>query len=88
MKSLCIIAVAAVAIAGCANAPMSPETMAQNAKQKNAVVGCVSGTGIYGRGTAVYVDTDKINDNQTVTVDQECKVSVTGNKATAAPKSP
>jgi hypothetical protein len=84
-RNLMTCLVAALALSGCAmGGSMSPEAMAQNAKAKNAVVGCVSGTGIYGRGTAVYVDTDKINDNQTVSVDQECKVSVTGSKA--APK--
>lgn len=86
MKTMTLLLIAA-ALNACATAPMSPEQMAAQAKQKNAVVGCAFGTNLYGRGAAVYVDTDKINDNQTVSVDAECKVSVTGSKgATAPPK--
>lgn len=69
-----------LALAGCAS--MSPEQLAQNAKDKNAVVACGSGSGPWGRVVTVYVDTNRIADNNTVSVDGECKVSVTGTKAT------
>lgn len=64
---------------------MSPEQMAANAKDKNAVVGCSYGLGIHGQGGAVYIDTNKIADNQSVTVAEKCVTTVTGTKA-AAPK--
>ena len=76
-------------LAGCGlmgGGSMSPEQMAQNVKDKNAVVGCTYGLGMYGQGAGVYVDTNKINDNQTVTVGEKCVVTVTGTKAQAAPK--
>lgn len=75
-------------LAGCAGlgSSMSPEQMAQNAKDKNAVVACGSGSGPWGRVVTVYVDTNKINDNNSVSVDAECKVSVTGTKSQGAPK--
>lgn len=69
-------------LCGCAS--MSPEQMAQNVKDKNAIVGCTYGLGIYGQGGAVYVDTNKINDNQSISVDEKCKVNVTGTKAVPA----
>lgn len=74
-------------LAGCAglSGQMSPEQMAQNVKDKNAVAGCTTGTGPWGKVTAVYVDTNKINDNQSVSVDAECKVLVTGTKSPPAP---
>jgi hypothetical protein len=77
-----------VLLAGCAamTSSMSPEQMAQHAKDKNAVVACGNGTGPWGKVTTVYVDTNKINDNNSVSVDSECKVSVTGTKAVPAPK--
>lgn len=69
-------------LAGCAS--MSPEQLAQNAKDKNAVVACGNGTGPWGKVTTVYVDTNKVNDNNSVTVDSECKVTVTGTKSVPA----
>jgi hypothetical protein len=60
---------------------MSPEQMAQNVKDKNAVVGCTYGLGMYGQGGALYIDTNRIADNQTVTVDEKCKATITGSKA-------
>lgn len=82
----CLAVAAALALTGCAGfggSTMSPEAMAQNVKDKNAVVGCIFGTGLYGRGGAVYVDTNKLAPNTGVSVDGECKVTVTG---TANPK--
>ncbi len=66
-------------ISGCAS--MNPEQLAANAKDKNAIAACGTGTGPWGKVTTVYVDTNKINDNQSVSVDAECKVNVTGSKA-------
>jgi hypothetical protein len=68
----------ALSLTACA--AMSPEQLAQQAKDKNAVVACGQGTGPWGKVVTVYVDTNKINDNNTVTVDGECHVSVTGTK--------
>lgn len=65
-------------------AAMSPEQLAASAKDKNAVVACGQGTGPWGKVVTVYVDTNRIADNNTVTVDGECKVSVTGTKAVPA----
>ena len=83
MKAV-LLAAAAIALAGCA--AMSPEQLAQQAKDKNAVVACGQGTGPWGKVVTVYVDTNKINDNNTVSVNGECNVSVTGTKG-AAPAS-
>lgn len=71
---------------GCASmgGAMSPEQMAVNVKDKNAVVACGAGTGPWGKVMTVYVDTNKINDNNSVTVDDSCKVSVTGTKSVPA----
>lgn len=84
MKVLYLILV--LLVSACST--MSPEQMAQNAKDKNAVVACGQGTGPWGKVTTVYVDTNKINDNNTVTVDGECKVSVTGTKSFNSPPRP
>lgn len=73
-------------LAGCST--MSPEQMAQNAKDKNAVVACGVGSGPWGKVTTVYIDTNKINDNNAVSVDGECKVSVTGTKSPAPVRTP
>ena len=74
MKALIILPL----LAACA--AMSPEQLAQQAKDKNAVVACGQGSGPWGKVVTVYVDTNKINDNNTVTVDGECHVAVTGTK--------
>lgn len=74
-----LILVSSIALAGCAT--MSPEQMAQNAKDKNAVIACVTGSGPWGKATTVYVDTNKLADNQGVSVDGECKVTATSSKA-------
>jgi uncharacterized protein YceK len=85
MKTLSLFAL--LMLAGCAGigSSMSPEQMAQNVKDKNAVVACGSGSGPWGRVVTVYVDTNKINDNNTVSVDSECKVNVTGTKQAVKP---
>lgn len=71
-------------LAACATT-MSPEQMAQNTKDKNAVVGCTYGLGIYGQGGGVYVDTNRIADNQTVSVGEKCAVTVSGSKSQPSP---
>lgn len=88
MKTIIAIFVT-LALAGCGalgGNSMSPEQMAQAVKDKNAVVGCTSGTGPWGKVGAVYVDTNKINDNNSVTVTADCTVTVTGTKAVPAAK--
>lgn len=75
--------VAALALSACAGLggqAMSPEQISANAKDKNAVVACGNGSGPWGRVITVYVDTNKINDNQAVQVDENCKVNVIGTK--------
>lgn len=66
-------------LTGCAS--MSPEQMAIQGKDKNAVVACGVGTGPWGKVTTVYIDANKIADNNSVTVNNECNVTVTGTKA-------
>lgn len=85
-----LITAAALSLAGCAGlgGAMSPEQMAANAKDKNAVVACGQGTGPWGKVVTVYVDSNRIADNNTVTVDGECKVTVTGTKAVPAAVKP
>lgn len=84
------VALLALLLSGCASlgSSMSPEQMAQAVKDKNAVVGCAYGIGIYGQGGTVYVDTNKINDNNTVTIEERCKVTVTGTKGAPAKVTP
>lgn len=77
MKRLIVVA---LILSGCATT-MSPEQMAQNVKDKNAVVGCVYGAGMYGHGVAVYVDTNKLAENTGVAVSGECQITVTGTKS-------
>lgn len=57
---------------------MSPEQLNAWAKDKNANVACGVVNSPYGRGVATYVVLDKaVLFNGTVTVDSECKVSIT-----------
>lgn len=78
MRHVVAVLVALLALEGCA--AMSPEQLASQAKDKNAVVACGQGTGPWGKVVTVYVDTNKINDNNTVTVTGECNIQVTGTK--------
>lgn len=72
-------ALIALLLSGCA--AMSPEQLAAQAKDKNAIVACGVGSGPWGKVVTVFVDTNKIAEQQSVTVDDACKVSVTGGKA-------
>lgn len=82
MKTRLIVAATLAALnAGCA--AMDPAQLAAQAKDKNAIVACGQGTGPWGKVVTVYVDTNKINDNNTVSVSGECNVSVTGTKGVA-----
>lgn len=85
MKAILLLALVLTGCAGIGSS-MSPEQMAQNVKDKNAVVACGSGSGPWGRVVTVYVDSNRIADNQNVSVDSECKVSVTGTKSTPGAK--
>lgn len=84
-KALFIAIVASLGLAGCAGQVMSPEQIAANAKDRNAVAACGTGSGPWGKVTTVYVDMNKLGDNQAVSVDGECKVVATSNRAVAAP---
>lgn len=84
-KALFTAIIASLGIAGCATT-MSPEQMAQNAKDKNAVIACVTGTGPWGKATTVYVDTNKLADNQGVSVEGDCKITATSSKSPAVVK--
>lgn len=68
-------------LSGCA--AMDPAQLAAQAKDKNAIVACGQGTGPWGKVVTVYVDTNRINDNNTVSVNGECNVTVTGTKGAA-----
>lgn len=74
-------------LAGCAGlgAPnMSPEQLSAAAKDKNASVACGTGTGPWGKVNTVYVNVDKASvTNGTVSVDAECKISITTANAPA-----
>jgi cytochrome c biogenesis factor len=78
---LVILAAAAFVLTACAgitpNGNMSPEQLAAAAKDKSASVACGTGTGPWGKVNTVYVNVDKASvTNGIVTVDAECKVSV------------
>lgn len=69
---------ALILLSGCV--AMSPEQLAASAKDKNAVVACGKANGPWGQVITTYIDTNKINDNNSVTVEGECKVTVVGSK--------
>lgn len=82
MKTLICIIV--LALAGCgATIPANPEKMSAEqltafAKDKNANVACGVINGPWGKGVATYVVLDKaVVFNGSVTVDSECKVTIT-----------
>lgn len=74
-------------LAGCATqipadpSKMSAEQLNAWAKDKNANIACSTFKGVYGTGVVNYVVLDKgVVVNGTVTVDQECKVTITNSK--------
>jgi hypothetical protein len=76
-------AMLALPLAGCLGfAPnMTPEQLQASAKDKNASVACATGIGPGGKTGVVYVNVDKSSINSgTVTVDNDCKVSITATK--------
>lgn len=89
MKTLWLIAV--LALAGCANLPadpaqMSPEQLKEWAKDKNANIACGVVNSPYGRGVGTYVVLDKaVIFNGTITVDSECKVTITNDSRVVRP---
>lgn len=78
-----IIALALIALPACVQMPanpekMSPEQLREWAKDKNANIACGVVNSPYGRGIGTYVVLDKGTVvNGTVTVDQECKITIT-----------
>lgn len=78
-----LLLAAAVALAGCQTLPADPSKMAADqlrewVKDKTANISCGVVNSPYGRGVMTSVALDKaVIFNGTVTVDGECKVSVT-----------
>ncbi len=72
-----------VALTGCMQLPanpekMSPEQLREWAKDKNANIACGVVNSPYGRGVGTYVVLDKgIVVNGSVSVDPECKITIT-----------
>lgn len=90
MLALLFAAALIALLAGCAgitpNGNMSPEQLAAAAKDKSASVACGTGTGPWGKVNTVYVNVDKASvTNGIVTVDAECKVSVSTAQKPATP---
>ncbi len=57
---------------------MTAEQLSAAAKDKNASVACATGVGAGGKGGVVYVNVDKSSVyNGSVTVDADCKVTIT-----------
>lgn len=81
MKYIFVL-VAAATLAGCAlpgfsTQSLSAEQLKASAADKNASAVCATGTGPWGKVNTVYVNVDKASiTNGTVTVDAECKVTV------------
>jgi len=80
-------------LAGCASAPggfdpskLNADQLKALAAEKDATISCGLLTSVYGRGVAVYVNFDKgtIPANGTITIDAECKTTVTLSKPAAA----
>ena len=85
MKTLTalLITLLMLMMAGCANTlpadptKMSPEQLREMAKDKNANISCGVVNSPYGRGVMTYVVLDKsVVIDGSVTVDNECKVSI------------
>lgn len=78
-----ILAALSLELAGCAlpgfsTQSLSAEQLKASAADKNASAVCATGTGPWGKVNTVYVNVDKSSiSNGTVSVDSECKVSVT-----------
>jgi len=74
-------------LSGCVSLPVDPTKMSAEqlkewAKDKNANIVCGIVNSPYGRGIATYVVLDKtVIFNGTVTVDGECKVSITNDSS-------
>lgn len=75
-------------LSGCAGtlpynpSQMTPEQITASAKDKNAAVTCAIANGPWGRGTLVTVQLDqKVIPAGTVTVDSECKTTITNGAA-------
>jgi len=75
--------------AGCANvvpadpAKMTPDQLREWSKDRNANVSCGVVNSPYGRGVMTYVTLDRsVVINGSVTVDNECKVTILSSKET------
>jgi hypothetical protein len=77
-------------IGGCASAGyqgMTPEQIAATAKMKDANVNCVVLNSPYGRGVTVFINLDKgVIPLGTITVDSECKTTVSTSPAPFKPE--
>lgn len=81
MKTILVLSV--LLVSGCMQMPANPEKMTPDqlrewAKDKNANIACGVINSPYGRGVGTYVVLDKgIVVNGSVTVDPECKITIT-----------
>lgn len=82
-------------LTGCATAPngydpskLSAEQIKAAVADKSTTVSCGLATGVYGRGMVVYVNLDAERQPVagSVTVDSECKTTVTVAPAASAPR--
>lgn len=84
------LSLAVASLAACASLPadpakMSAEQLTAYAKDRNATASCAVINSPYGRGVATYVVLDKGTIiNGTLTMDSECKVSISNMAAAPA----
>lgn len=86
-----IVVVAFALLAGCAGAPgyqgMTAEQIAALAKMKDANVACTIVNTPWGRGVATFMNVDRgVIAKGAVTVDGDCKVTVTNEQPAPAAK--
>jgi hypothetical protein len=78
MKMILSIALTLV-LTGCSGM-LSPEQMAAAAKDRNQTIACAAYSGLTMRTIAVYVDANRIADEQAIRVEADCAVSVISSK--------
>lgn len=93
MKAIpAVVVLSATLLGGCAgfgSPNLTPEQLKAAATDKSASVGCGTGTGPWGKVNTVYVNVDKASvKNGVVTVDAECKVSISTSDPQPKPVTP
>ena len=83
---MAVAALSALALGGCAGVSMpfnmdsmTPEQIAAFAKIKEANMGCLVANTPYGRGVGTFVNLDKgvLPPGTSVSIDEQCKVTIT-----------